>query len=400
MHVLLILIPFAFIVGYLALSARIILHLRGEVTLRARLKSLSAMGPGGFFSCTWRSMIAIVLGLAILPVALVSYESYFAYQAAPACGISRPADCRDLRQLHVTHVEIQSSRSGNNTVVDFSGGYNATFSTDDLPAALVPVGSSVSAEVWRGYVTAVVVEGKKHESYGSQSEAWIGIVAGGVLVLVGITWILMDLAIETAQPISWIRDHKFASPVKRRRSLYMLLVTFAMLVGLLGLAAIAAAVGAATTADTLAAVYLIGGVLAVPILLLVFVSWFVRAYMNLGALGIQARHSAWFVTAGLLVPPLSLYMPYRLLEEVATKTKASLTPAILQAWSVGGLAWLLLTAFGVTLSSSDPHSLQSWWSGVMLALSVAAGLLVATLTWRVIQAIDDAELALAHKKHR
>jgi len=178
----------------------------------------------------------------------------------------------------------------------------------------------------------------------------------------------------------------------------VLLAAFGLLVGSLGLATIAASVGAATTADTLAAIYLIGGVVAVPILVAVFVSWFVRAYMNLGALGIHARHSAWFVTAGLLVPPLSLYMPYRLMEEVTTRTKAPLTPAMLQAWSVGGVAWLVLTVLGVTLSSNDPHSFQSWWSSVMLALSVVAGLLAATLTWRLIRAIDGAEQALAHKK--
>ncbi len=294
------------------------------------------MGPGGFVSRTWRSLIAIVAGVAILPVALISYDSYLAYRAAPLCGVSRPADCRELRELQVTHVEIQSSRSGENTVVDFSGGYSATFSADDVPPALVSAGSSVTAEVWHGYVTAVVIEGQKHESYGSQSEAWIGIAAGGVLLLVGITWVLVDLAFATAEPISWVRDHRFVSPVKRRRSLYVLLVAFGLLVGSLGLAAIAAAFGAATTADTLEAIYLIGGVLAVPILVVIFVSWFVRAYMNLGALGIHARHSAWFVTAGLLVPPLSLYMPYRLVEEVTTRTKAPLTPAMLQAWSVGG----------------------------------------------------------------
>jgi Domain of unknown function (DUF4328) len=398
-HVLLVLIPLTFMAGYFALLARILLHLHGEVPFRERLKSVSAMGPGRFFSRTWRSLIAIVAGLAILPVALISYDSYLAYRAAPACGISRPADCRVLRQLQVTHVEIQSSRSGDNTVVDFSGGYSATFSADDVPQALVSAGSSVTAEVWRGYVTAVVIDGQKHESYGSQSEAWIGIAAGGLLVLVGITWVLVDLAFATAEPISWLRDHGFASPVKRRRGLYVLLAAFGLLVGSLGLAAIAASVGAATTADTLAAIYLIGGVVAVPILVAVFVSWFVRAYMNLGALGIHARHSAWFVTAGLLVPPLSLYMPYRLMEEVTTRTKAPLTPAMLQTWSVGGVAWLVLTALGVTLSSSDPHSFQSWWSGVMLALSVVAGLLAAALTWRVIRAIDGAELALAHKKH-
>jgi len=384
--------------GYLGLLARILLHLRGEVPFRKRLKSVSAMGPGRFFSRTWRSLVAIVAGLAILPVALISYDSYLAYRAAPACGVSRPADCRELRQLQVTHVELRSSRSGDNTVVDFSGGYSATFSADDVPPAFVSAGSSVTAEVWRGYVTAVVIDGAKHESYGSQSEAWIGIAAGGLLVLVGITWILVDLAFATAEPISWIRDHGFASPVKRRRSLYVLLAGFVLLVGSLGLGAIAAAVGAATTADTLATIYLIGGVLVVPILVVVFVSWFVRAYMNLGALGIHARHSAWFVTAGLLVPPLSLYMPYRLTEEVTTRIKAPVTLAMLQAWSAGGLAWLALTVLGVTLSSSDPHVFQSWWSGVTLALSVVAGLLAAALTWWVIRAIDAAEQALATKR--
>src|SRR5258708_31546828 len=135
------------------------------------------MGPGGLVSRWRRSLPAIVAGLAILPVALISYDSYLAYRAAPACGVSRPADCRELRELQVTHVEIQSSKSGDNTVVDFSGGYSATFSADDVPPALVSAGSSVTAEGGRGHVTAVVIEGQKHESYGSQSQAWLGIAA-------------------------------------------------------------------------------------------------------------------------------------------------------------------------------------------------------------------------------
>ena len=81
-----------------------------------------------------------------------------------------------------------------------------------------------------------------------------------------------------------------------------------------------------------------------------------KACTHLGALRIHALHTGWIVTTALLVPPLGLYMPYRLLEEVSTKTKAPLTPAMLQAWSVGGVAWLVLTTLGLTLSSSDPHS--------------------------------------------
>ena len=124
--------------------------------------SLTAWAPGRpLYLCTFAPFATkcrrcrfglSVAGLAILPVALMSYDSYLAYRAAPACGVSRPADCRELRQLQVTHVEIQSSRSGDNTVVDFSGGYSATFSADDVPPALVSAGSSVTAEVWRGPV--------------------------------------------------------------------------------------------------------------------------------------------------------------------------------------------------------------------------------------------------------
>src|SRR5258708_12523886 len=133
------------------------------------------MGPGGLVSRWRRSLPAIVAGLAILPVALISYDSYLAYRAAPACGVSRPADCRELRELQVTHVEIQSSKSGDNTVVDFSGGYSAPFSADDVPPGLVLAGSSVTAEGWRGYLTAVVIEGNKHENHRSPSPALLGI---------------------------------------------------------------------------------------------------------------------------------------------------------------------------------------------------------------------------------
>src|SRR5260370_29441841 len=104
----------------------------------------------------------------------------------------------------------------------------------------------------------------------------------------------------------------------------------------------------------------------------------------------HARHSSWFVTAGLLVPPLSLYMPYRLVEEVTTRTKAPLTPAMLQAWSVGGVPWSGLTTLGVTLSWSHPPSFQSWRSGMILALSLLARLLSTPLTWRVSPPIDVA----------
>src|SRR5258708_23540520 len=109
------------------------------------------MGPGGLVSRWRRSLPAIVAGLAILPVALISYDSYLAYRAAPACGVSRPADCRELRELQVTHVEIQSSKSGDNTVVDFSGGYSPPFSPGHVPPALVAAGRALAAAPGRGF---------------------------------------------------------------------------------------------------------------------------------------------------------------------------------------------------------------------------------------------------------
>src|SRR5260370_18507409 len=108
--------------------------------------------------------------------------------------------------------------------------------------------------------------------------------AGGVVLFVGIEGVIVALATATDEPISWVRDHRFVSPVGRRRSLYVLLVAFGLLDGSLGLGAIAGVVGAATTADTLTAIYLIGGVLAVPILGLGFLFCVFQPCSSIGGL--------------------------------------------------------------------------------------------------------------------
>src|SRR4029077_16725668 len=113
--------------------------------------------------------------------------------------------------------------------------------------------------------------------------------------------------------------------------LYVVLVIFGIALGLFGLSLAWFGVNVAA-ANNLALVAVVIGILTLPVLILLFVAWFVRAYLNVGAIGFRFRHSGGFVAAALLVPPLSLYMPYRLAEEISTKTQASLTLRVLRLW--------------------------------------------------------------------
>jgi uncharacterized membrane protein YhdT len=301
----------------------------------------------------------------------------------------------------VSTVEVQSSKSGDETVVQFSSGYgSATFYADDVPPALFEAGGTVTAEVWRGDVTAVVIAGKKHESFASQSDAWIGIVAGAAILVLGLLWLVIDLAIASMDPDIEQSHDKFSSPTKRRRTLYVLLPLFGSLLVVFALAYVALLFGAVPMANTLADVYLIGATVALPVLVLVFVGWFVRAYLNVGAMGLRIRHSDWFVAAALLLPPLSLYMPYRLALEVVTKTRAPVTLAMLNSWWACAIGWLALTLVGLTIGNSDPTSTtpQNLLSDVMLAVSVAVGLVAVVLTLRLIRAIDMTELAIRDRR--
>jgi hypothetical protein len=392
----LLLIPFGLLAAYVVLSSKGVRAVLGDGDAwRSRLRAIVALGPGEILRHTYRSLLLILAALVVLPLSISSYHSYFDYLASPSCTEVHSADCRDLRQLQVTNVTQHSAKSGEETTVDFAGGYgSATFYSDDVPPSSIDMREPVTAEVWRGAVTAVVIDGRKHLSFGSQSDAWIGIVAGAGILLVGLSWLVIDLAVASMDPDVEASHPRFASPVRRRRALYALLAIFGVVLGLFGLSLAWFGVNVAA-ANTLATIALVSGMLTLPLLILLFVAWFVRAYLNVGAIGLRIRHSAWFVTAALLVPPLSLYMPYRLVEEMSTKTHASLTRLVLRIWWGCAIGWAILTVGGFVSTSSD--SVQPGRVGASLLLaSVAVGLVAVVLTVRVISAVDATEQAVAH----
>ena len=171
-----------------------------------------------------------------------------------------------------------------------------------------------------------------------------------------------------------------------------------VLLGVFALAYIALVLGNMDTANGLAGIYFVGGLLTLPVLILVFVSWFVRAYLNVGTVGYRIRHSMWFVWAAMLVPPLSLYMPYRLMQEVVAKTSAPVTAAMLQSWWASTLAWLLLTILGMATSTSETTTPQALVSEGAYGLSILAGLMAVILTIRLIRVVDSTELVLSHPR--
>lgn len=365
---------------------------------RSILRGAGAMGPSRLLRHTFRALIVVVTGLVVLPIGVSSYARHLDYQASPACSQQPSGDCRDFRQLQVSGVEHQHAKSGDETVLDFGGGSgSAYFYSDDVPLSAVHAGDTVSAEVWRGEVTGVVIDGTKHQSFASQSDAWIGIVAGAGLFLIGLLWLAIDIGVASIDPDLETHHDTFVTPFKRRRALYVLLPLFGAELACLGIGYVAILAGSVPVASGLAGIYFVGGFLTVPVLIVVFAAWFVRAYLNMGALGLRIRHSAAFVAAALLIPPLSLYMPYRLVTEVVAKTQAPVGRVSVIAWWLTGVGFVALTIVGAIYSSPDPYdtSVPALVSDFALAASTLVGIVAAVMSWRLIRAVDAAELALA-----
>lgn len=396
---LLLAIPFMIIAAYLVVSIRMLPVLfTGDVRPIVRLRTIVSLGPGEFLRRTWRALLTTVIGVFALSVGISGYSTYAAYQAAPPCGSNQAWDCRSLQDLVVARVERQSSRSGAETVVYFTSLYGpATFWSDDVSPEAITAGNGVNAEVWRGRVTALTINGARHQSFAVQSDAWGLIVFGLGLLLLGITWLVIDLALESMEPQVETLGNIFVAPVKRRRVLQVLLPLFGLSLIVFGFAYVAIALGAFGAANTLAAIYLIGAVLILPVMIPVFVAWFTRAYINVRALRLGTKHSAWFVAAALVVPPLSLYMPYRLAREMVENTGAELPPRVLANWWACAIGWLGLTIVGLSFGSSDPRdsSLPNQVSNAMLFGSALVGLYGVWLTIRLIETIDGRESAIA-----
>ena len=399
MRLLVVAVPLLIIAPYVVVAVRVIPHvLAGGVRLRDVIHRAIALGPLEVLSLTYRSTFILLIGIVVSVVGINSYATYLAYQAAPICRSVPQAECRAVVDLEVSSVKTQRGRFTESTVVYFNAGYGpATFSADDLSPNSLSAESGVTAEVWRGQVTALRIAGVSHQSFATQSDAWIPIAAGLGLLLFGATWLFIDLALEALGPTSGIVTSPFVEPVLRRRALYVLLPIFGALLGIFGLAYVAIWFGSLSTAATFAAIYFLGGLVVVPVLVLVFVSWAVRAYVNVTALGMEARHSGWFVLAAFLLPPLSLYMPHKLLSETVQKTNANVSDRLLMNWWICGIIWICLTVIGLTLGSSSPTdaSLTNQLSNVMLVGSVLVGVFGAYLTVLIVRAVDTAELAIA-----
>lgn len=98
------------------------------------------------------------------------------------------------------------------------------------------------------------------------------------------------------------------------------------------------------------------------------------------------------------VPPLSLYMPYRLMQEVVAKTSTPVTAATLKNWWSSTLAWLALTILGNATGTSETTTPQALVSEGAYVLSIAVGLVAVFLTIQLIHAVDTKELALSRRR--
>lgn len=393
--------PFAVIAVYLAVGVRLLsrsLAQRGGI--RAQLVAIVALGPGEIFRQAWRPALFLLVGAVLLFVGIGDYVEWVAYEAAPGCSTSAVTDCRADREVRVVGTETQNTKSGRQTVVHFSSQYgSATFWASNVPAASVPEGASVTVEVWRGKVTAMTVGGITHPSFALVSDAWNVIGAGLAIVLFALTWLLVDVALASAEPSVGPFGQVFVSPVARRSALYILLSLFGALLVVFAFAYVALELRAFDVANVLAGIYLGGAVLTLPVLIAVFGSWLYRAYVNVRALGLRSRHSGWFVAAATFIPPLSFYLPYRLVREVVERTDAPVSTGVLVSWWACAIGWFGLTIVGLTIGSPDPRDTSplNELSNAMLFTSCLVGLFGVWLTLKLVRAIDSTESEMSRQ---
>ena len=372
---------------------QIVLAFRRGVDLRRAPRAIFSRGVFRIVRTGWYALLMICVGVLILPLGINGYQEFVSYSASPRCVAAPSYDCRQLRPAVVAGVANQTTRSGPETTVDFAGAVgSATFYADAVGPSAVAKGTTVTVEVWHGKVTAIVLDDVDHHSFATQSDAWILIPLAIGMFLLGVVSLALTAA-TTESSTKMAKSELFVAPTGRRYTLYVLVGLFAGLSAILAAGGIFEAAGMKPVSGTLYGIAFFGLLLDLAVIP-VFIAWFWRAYRNLDALGRKPMHSWTFVLAALVVPPLNLFLPYQLMGELVSKSRAPIARSWIGAWWAAGVAWLVIFIAGGSTGSAGTPNAQIL-SDVGIVVCLVPALVVSFLTVVIVREVDHAQRMLA-----
>ena len=135
-------------------------------------------------------LVFLAVPVFVLPFAWADFTLHQAYDNSPACGETPAWSCRALAQVNVTDVYQSTSGSGYDTDVTFSEHGAAAFFGSDVHPAALSIGEQVTVELWHDQVSALFIDGVKHESYAVQPNAWIGVAITVGFGLIGVSLVV------------------------------------------------------------------------------------------------------------------------------------------------------------------------------------------------------------------
>jgi hypothetical protein len=191
---------------------QIVLAFRRGVDLRRAPRAFLSKGVFRIMRTGWYALLMICVAVFILPLGINGYQEFVSYSASPRCVAAPSYDCRQLRPAVVTGVATQTTRSGQETTVDFAGAVgSATFYSDAVGPSAVAKGTTVTVEVWHGKVTAIVLDDVEHHSFATQSDAWILIPLSIGMFLLGVMSLALTAA-TTESPTKMAKSKLFIAP--------------------------------------------------------------------------------------------------------------------------------------------------------------------------------------------
>ena len=154
----------------------------------------------------WVVVLLLVVGVLVTVAGSVSIVTAFAYRSASPCPSASPArsaDCLTTVSVRVAGVSYEWTKGGGNRIVSFdphSGLPTTYFDAHILGGVDVQAGDEVQAQLWRGKVTMISLNGRSYDSYNTQADSWIGLIAGLGLMLMAVWMWRLERRLRRAEP--------------------------------------------------------------------------------------------------------------------------------------------------------------------------------------------------------
>lgn len=144
--------------------------------------------------------------------------------------------------------------------------------------------------------------------------------------------------------------------------------------------------------------------------IVVFLNWFRRAYANVSRLGLRTEHADNMAIWSFVIPIISLFQPYKIAKEIATKTQVLINRFSAQEtvppttaigfWWAAFIISNVLGRIAMRTVFADANSIQDMMnSSLMYLFSDAFDCVAALLTILMIQQLSKKETELYHLVH-